>query len=433
MKERFIRISEDKIYFTNHHFIDLSKTNFPENSLSFKYHLDIFLRVEISNYNQQSKSLDIEIIDYNPEDTHNFNNQELKKKINKINFKELEWYSLEKLLSSYKNNLPKLIPNAFKKTLTQINKIDESVGEINNLEKFNLVKNDEIGPSLIPVENKTQILDFEFSEYFENSTFHLGYISLNRKLNIESNEIEIKIYNKNIIPEYEYIKSYFSNYFKNEKFKISTRVEISNQEIVNIKNHSNEIEEINNNVIDSVKRQIISNTINFIDEDENDKGTFTINEIFSKIDNRNNIFEQTENDIISQILELRNPRNKKQLIYLASKKHNPIEKIRFTLKPFFGFIFFINGKEKNHICWELLNSHATYIWSFKKTIPVKKIIKQSKNEVNTIKQFGRKKYRIQVKMNELETNFKFIIINHSKSSKKEGFDIWKDKLSINTQ
>ncbi|MBE7686451.1 hypothetical protein F7647_10365 [Tenacibaculum piscium] len=333
------------------------------------------------------------------------------------------------------NNLPKKIPNAFKEDLNEYSeKIEPSqhLGSINFYEPktigINLIKLKEVKPLLTPAEDKIQILDFEFSEYFENSTFHLGYVSFNKKFDNLISTIEIKIYNENILPEYDYIKNYFSNHFDNGIFNISTKIEIKNQEILSVNSSSKEIEAINNQIIDSIKEQRILKTIDLIDDIENEKNTFTADEILSKVDNSINIFKQTEEELINLILDLKNPRNKKQLVYLASKKHNPTEKIRFTLKPLFGFIFFIEGKENNHICWELLNSHATYLWTFKKTIPTSLIIEESEININTIKQIGRQKYRKQVKKNELETNAKFSVINHSKSKQKEEFNLWKNKL-----
>ena len=82
------------------------------------------------------------------------------------------------------------------------------------------------------------------------------------------------------------------------------------------------------------------------------------------------------------LIESESPRNVKQLVYLSGKKHERTQKIRFTLNPLFGFIFFISGKNKNHICWELLNSHATYIWSFNKELSIESQIELS--ELNII-------------------------------------------------
>ncbi|MEX6627627.1 hypothetical protein [Tenacibaculum salmonis] len=435
MNERFLKISKNNIYFTNNDFIELRQTNFPENSLSFKYHLDIYLKVEISNFNKQLKSLDVKIIDYKPTDFHDFNNQKSKKKIEKIAFKELEWSKLEKLLSSYKNNLPEKIPEAFEKGLNNYSEKTEPSHYLESIDfsepktiGVNLIKLKEVKPLLTPIEDKIQIIDFEFYECFKNSTFHLGYVSFKKKFDNLISTIEIKIYNENILPEYDYIKKYFSNHFDNGIFNISTKIEIKNQEILSVSSSSKEIEAINNQIIDSIKEQRILKTIDLIDDIENEKNTFTADEILSKVDNSINIFKETEEDLINLILELKSPRNKKQLIYLASKKHNQIEKIRFTLKPLFRFIFFIEGKENNHICWELLNSHATYLWTFKKTIPISLIIEESEININTIKQIGRQKYRKQVKKNELETNAKFSVINHSKSKQKEEFNLWKNKL-----
>lgn len=424
MKERFIKISKNKIYVTNDDFIELSQTNFPENSLSFKYHLDIYLKVEISNFNNHLKSLDIEIIDYTPLNIHDFNNQELKRKIERIEFKELEWEELKRLLSSYQNNLPTLIPNAFKK----VQYLEEDFFENEDIEEVNLIKNNEVGISTILNEEEIEILEFEFSEYFENSTFHLGYISLRKQFEGLNYPLEIKIYNENILPEYEYIKSYFSKYFNNGLFKVFTKLELKKQEVLNIASISKEIEKINYEVIGSIKKQRILNVVNLVGNVENKKHTFTLDEILSKVDNSEVILQQSEEEVINLILELKNPRNKRQLIYLASKKHNSIEKIRFTLKPRFGFMFYITGRENVHICWELLNSHATYLWSFNKTESIKFIIEQSETNISTIKEIGRKKYRRQVKMDVFKANFKFNIINHSKSKLSDNFDNWEKKL-----
>jgi hypothetical protein len=422
MRERFIKISNNKIYFTNSDFVGLEQTNFPENSLKFKYHLDTYLKVELSNYNEQLKSLDIEIKNYKPKEIQNFNNQELKKKINKLIFKKLEWDKLIQLLSNYQSNLPKLIPEAFKEEEEEEEEEEEDFTEIENENE------EEIEYSEINSEQKIQDFDFEFTEKFNNAIFHLGYVSITKIIDIFYSPIELKIYNDKLLPEYDYIKNYFSNYYNNENFNITTKIEIKGNEIISIISHSKEIENINNEIIDSVKRERILNTIDFIDNSENEKSTFTADEILSKIDNSLNIFKETEEDIINLILELKNPRNKKQLVYLSDKKHKSIEKIRFTLKPLFGFIFFIEGKEKNHMCWELLNSHATYLWSFEKFEPIYLVIKQSEININTIKQIGRQMYRNQVKMNQLQINSIFSIIKHPKSNLKDNFDIWKSKL-----
>ena len=114
MESRIIKIVKNTIYFTSEFGIHLNQTNFPKDSISFKYHLDIYLEVELLYFDVSKKTLEIKILDYSPENTLSFNNQKLKRPIRQLIFRELEWNKLQKLLSSFLNSLPKKIPDAFK-------------------------------------------------------------------------------------------------------------------------------------------------------------------------------------------------------------------------------------------------------------------------------------------------------------------------------
>lgn len=102
--------------------------------------------------------------------------------------------------------------------------------------------------------------------------------------------------------------------------------------------------------------------------------------------------------------------------------------MRFTSKPFFGFIFFITESENKYICWELLDSHATYLWKFPKSETKHSIIKTFEEQMAIIKQIKRQKYRRYAKENSLNYRFQFNVITHSLSTKKNNFNIWKNKL-----
>ena len=69
-------------------------------------------------------------------------------------------------------------------------------------------------------------------------------------------------------------------------------------------------------------------------------------------------------EIIDTLLqEKTNLKNQKQLMYLSGAIQSGTDKIRFTLEPKFGFLFTFNKDGVNHYCWELLQSHASYIWT----------------------------------------------------------------------
>lgn len=426
MRERFIKISKNRFYLTNKDFIELNRTNLPADSLNFKYHLDIYLKVEISNY--RNNSLDIEIIDYNPksEDFHDFNNQELKKSINRLNFKNIEWKKFEKLLSYYKANLINLVPDAFKNNVHPENEDNDIYDD----DSSDLVEQNESeiqeSIDIDEIEEKTKFYDFEIEEYFDNATFHTGYVSVFREFN--RIKIELKVYNDSILSEYEYIKQYFSKSLNSQTFIISVEIEMKGEEIIKINCKSKDIERINNEIVEAVRKVRTQRIFDYVDDFNDDKNTFTADEVYQRVDNSHNIFEQSEIEIIDYILKQNNPRNKKQLVYLSSEKHKADKKIRFTLKPLFGFIFYIIGDKRNHICWELLNSHATYIWSFNKSVPEKQVINDSNTQISTIKEIGRKRYRNLIRLDSIETVSTFSVLNHSKLHSKDNFKHWKEKF-----
>jgi len=165
-----------------------------------------------------------------------------------------------------------------------------------------------------------------------------------------------------------------------------------------------------------------------------DKSLFTSEEIFDSFEENlkdGNIFKQSEEDILNFLIETRNVRNAKQLQFLAGSKHSAKQKLRFTLNPLFGFLFFIEGETKNHFCWELLNSHATYLWSFNKIeTEVKFQLKRVEETINIIRDIGRDVYKNDFRSNKIDNDLSFCIIEHSNinSDFKESFVEWQHRL-----
>lgn len=427
VKTRFLKISKNKIYLSNNNFIDIINTNFPKGSISFKQHLDTYLKVEISNYDKILKSLEVKIVDYSPIDIHPFNEQKLKKPIHALIFKELKWSKLKSLLSHYKVNLPNLIPQAFTEEyktpkLYKDLRISDDLGMENDV----ILSNNNLRE--IQLNTKEVLYEVYIEILFTELNFHRGYVSTIRTFNFYQGQIELKLYNNLFHPEYNYIKKYFANYFKKQSLNALVKIKTKGTEILTIECQCKVIENIDNNVIDNINTQRTLDLSKIREPNETEKSIYNADEIFSKLDNAENIFDQGEIDILSLIIENKSPRNVRQLAYLAGERHNVSEKIRFTLNPLFGFVFFINGKIRNHICWELLDSHATYLWSYDKSISIGSQVKFAEKNINTINLIGRMKYRSLIKNKEIKIESTFNVINHSKSKKGDDFEIWKIKL-----
>jgi hypothetical protein len=208
-----------------------------------------------------------------------------------------------------------------------------------------------------------------------------------------------------------------------------------NDQIVERIATSTHIELINPELIDSVK---ILRTYELIKEPKSSnpgKALFTIDEIFNQFDSediRGNVFHQTEQDILNILAEKSNARNQKQIDYLSLKRQSEKYKLRYTLKPNFGYLFYIEGVQHNHFVWELINSNATYIWSFKKDErDIEMQYSRIESIVNNIRTKGREKYKKTYNDENQDNDIIFKPISHEEidSKSKDGFLIWKNKLN----
>lgn len=102
--------------------------------------------------------------------------------------------------------------------------------------------------------------------------------------------------------------------------------------------------------------------------------------------------------------------------------------LRFTLSPQFGFLFHVEGEEMDHFIWELLNTHATYIWSMEKRgMALGKKFKLLEREINFIRDHGGKAFL----NNEKSSEFVFSKVNHEHSGSDliDGFPKWKMRVN----
>lgn len=155
----------------------------------------------------------------------------------------------------------------------------------------------------------------------------------------------------------------------------------------------------------------------------------SIDEVFDNLDEYHNVFNQSDMDIISVLAEVYGLRNKRQLEYLSVERHSTKQKIKFTLKPMFGFLFFLEGSQSDYYCWELLNSNATYLWKITKTADASHlaVIEQ---EISCIHEIGREQYRRDIKKTQ-PVGFVFSFVDHKgiAVNENDSFSEWKQKLN----
>jgi hypothetical protein len=434
-KEILLKIKNDKIWFNDTDFIDIKLTDIPFEHLSFNSYKDIFWKVEMIEFDKISNKLRLEILNYNYNDLSTFVSQKPKHEIKYLEFEKFNWKLLEPLLSSYQiikfisqltNTGDIRYENKLIKEATYSNiKTGQDNGNTNYLTEF-------------ITTNKTPIItnfDEEFAIDFNDSVFMLGYVKFSRYIKKLNQSIDFKITNENILAEFDNIKYWFSKKLKIKKFKVKAYFTLIDNQLTEFSATSKDIDSIDQNLIEGVKVQRTLEITKSIRPQEIDKGLFTADDLYS-LDNKNdlegNIFNQTEKDILEMLIEKGNVRNKRELTYLSGSKQSLNYRIRFTNHPNFGFIFTTEGELNNHFIWELLNSHATYIWTIekgKKEIELQ--YKRIETTINTILDCGREQYKRAYKTNNQDNDLILNVIYHKDKGSQliDEFPKWKHRIN----
>ncbi|MGY6561707.1 MAG: hypothetical protein ACXITV_06340 [Luteibaculaceae bacterium] len=101
------------------------------------------------------------------------------------------------------------------------------------------------------------------------------------------------------------------------------------------------------------------------------------------------------------------------------------------MNPHFGFLFFVEGERNNHFIWELLNSNATYIWSFEKYDgTLAQQLKKIEEIIGRIRTLGREKYKGAYRNFQEDGDLVFRSIAHENinSDFVDDFPRWRSRL-----
>jgi hypothetical protein len=444
MKESIIKIFENQIYFTGNNSIDFSQTNFPsKGDFRFNPRKAIYWRVK-GIFDSEELTLTLEVINYSESNHEKFLGQKLSKTIKKVIFKKLDWNQLEPQLSSYKQIAFKdivIISNTESTIPSQVTYDEHKDDDEGTQNTYSLPEENESYPSSVSSEKHDErsiIVPFKSRVKIKDVTLIDGGVLFRRlKISSKIEEIEFQIENSNILGIFDQVKYFLYKILNSRYFNISGDAIYQFGKILTLENiHSQEIDSIDENVINKVKYIQIETLPKLIkDSDSVVNSSILLNqeelkEVFKK-EHEDSVLLAGPIEIIETLIS-QNPKskNKTQLMFLSGKLQDPSNKILYTLKPEFGFVFFIIGNDSYHYCWELLNSHATYIWSFDKEDDDSKSLEMLEFSVNTIFESGRKYYKKALKQELIERDFKFHLISHpdKKDNELDRFKVWKSKL-----
>jgi len=339
--------------------LPISASNVPASYLQFSEKKPIYWEVGMISFSKSGGKLRLKVLDYNAQKVAIFNEQEAKYPIKSVEFEPLHWSELERLLSTYQKSY---IKNFI--TEEDLPKLLQKTFEIPVKVSLNKVK------------------------------FKMGYVSFRKKFKWNKEGDIFRIAMPDSIPEYEYIKSYFSKILGKTSIEAILEVVSSAKETKLSSVKSIDLEKINDDSIRVLKVQKLdqwsSKKPKYAAPDQD---LFTFEEVMERYgDEALGNIDILEKDLLFHLLEKEDVRNKMQLQYLSDRIQAEGEKLLMTLVPQFGFVFVNKGVEMTHYIWELLNSHATYVWSLPNGTS-KNNIKLVENEIRTINVHGRTAYK----------------------------------------
>lgn len=396
-RQRIIKVQGGFIYLDpDHKWDSQSMTNLPQGAFTF---VDgpFYWMVEIMSYDRVTKSVLLNVVDYHPIGPESFTSQHLQAPIDQVIFSTLDWAYLEPFLSSYQKS--RLLP---------------FIKDSNDVIHHNLQK---------------EQFRYEVTIRWSDLICRDGYVMFEQYLPILNRDAEIKMYNPHIRAELDFIKPLFVKVLKRKTLDVEIDVEMVGDK-TSIEAKSKHLDLVNDQLIRMIKVNRITQAVGKPKAISIDKNLFTAEEL---LDSFGDEVKMTENafDIIQILVDHQKIRNRQQLLYLAGKKHSEDKPIYLTLQPHFGFLFVVPGRQMMHFCWELLNSHATYVWSFDvHTRPTNDyMLSYIEQAIQMIFDQGRDSYkRYYVSKEEDAVSFQTIVHQYADSKVKDHFVVWRQRL-----
>lgn len=268
---------------------------------------------------------------------------------------------------------------------------------------------------LIP-ERQSLVIEKQIKIAIENMDFGYGNVSFEYTDKESNQRFIFDIENEEFRPEFEVLKPYFIKVLKLKSVMINIYSEIENGVILSQLATSIDIENINKEIIESVKFQFLNKS--FIGQIPTSKQNILTADELPK---NKNVYVDAES-VLKDLLKVKQYKHSQHIQFLADKHERNVMKLRFVLQPF-SFVFLIAGEQNYHFILETLDTEeATYIWhTDKNKSALIDTIKQIDKELSIIRERGRNAY--------LETNPQgFSRIVHDYSDNNRGFVIWKGLL-----
>ncbi len=354
-KKVIIKFQDGRIWFNSSTSIEIHASNLPVDNCTLTSR-PFYWEIMPKNFDKTNGTLEVIINSFEPEVSSDWIGTTPKYKITSISFLNLNWEDFSLFLSSYNKEAKLGMPSSSSRLHSS---------------QFHE----------ITLTQKVRLADLRFER---------GYVSFTKLFRWASDEQTIKVHNQHIIPQLKLLLPYLIKLLKKKTINVQLKIGRENGKTTYINASSSDIDKINQESLQVIK-------VFQLDHARKKLHDIDIKNIFNPpphiIDDilLGNI-DSFEKELLFSILTKEEVRNKYQLNLLSTLLSDQ-QKLFLTIDPQFGFVFRIEGAEMSHYIWELVNSHATYIWSFPKDLPPDNQLRRIEEEFAVLSQHGRNYYK----------------------------------------
>jgi len=393
LKSILIKIENHKFYLSPQLVVDVKDTNLPDSEFEFRGRA-FFIEVQLLDFDKLSKNLVLDILEYNLGADHDrilkWEKQEPKDEVLELTIVHIKWPLFKSCLSYFSSQAKDLIPT------------NPKFADKQRFETFN-------------IQEKVSI---------NQITIASGCFYFSRRFKWEKEKINVTVQYPFLFKELNLVKQFFHKILKKKTLIINLTLTNQNGDIKIIKAECADIEKINEESIKVIKAIQFKEWKNNIAPDSMEGAFFNPTEenIISDFGN----IDEFEKELLFHIVENEKIRNKEQLQYL-SKISSSKTQLHITIDPQFGFVFIFQGEEMTHCIWELINSHASYIWSIHTQSFGSQELNILSEEISKINEIGRAVYKTQFDNSE---QLYFHSVNHKSKNNPsiDHFGSWRLEL-----
>lgn len=407
MKTITLRITNNGPAWSDSGSLSWNETSLAGADFQFRKREEIYWQAAMTGYNAESGELHLGVTDYEAEGKYFRPDLRPKQPVKRLRFALLDGEALKAQLTYYRQGdlEPLLVPASSSTSFAPA---------------AAATKNTAKEASDHPVTFSVPLLEL---------TFGNGGVKGFTDLPGVVEPVAFGIPNDHLVAEFDAIKPFFVRALGRKTARVEATLRFVNDQPKLTAARSPQIAAINDEMLEIFRaravRQILSpDRLNTVD-----KSLFTPDDVFASLDDDalgKATLPQDGHDLLSEILRHKNIRNARQLAFLAGKLHPPGRKLRFVLSPKFGFVFLAIGQDGHHFILELLDSHATYIWSIPRDWQtLDEQYRAVEREIMAIGRMGRGQYRRTL---HFEHDFWFVVHDNAESSLVDGFPRWKNRL-----